>query len=64
MVELGMGLSWETEHVHLSIGYDMANWFNMTNSLDFPSATDVGKIERRTSDLTLEGLTVKVGVVF
>ena len=43
----------------LGVGYDLANWFNMTDSLDFPS-TNIGKPERRTSDLMLEGLSVQV----
>jgi hypothetical protein len=63
VLELGAGVSFQTEHVYVGIGYDVANWFNMTDSLDFPS-TNIGKPERRTSDLMLEGLSVRLGVIF
>jgi Legionella pneumophila major outer membrane protein precursor len=64
VVELGAGVSFQTEHFRVRVGYDLANWFNMVNSLDFPSGTDIGQVERRTSDLMLEGLSAQVGVVF
>jgi hypothetical protein len=63
VMELGAGVSFETEHLYVGAGYDVANWFNMVNSLDFPS-TNIGKPERRTSGLMLEGLSVQVGVIF
>ena len=64
VLEMGAGLSFQTEHFNVRVGYDLANWFGMVNSLDFPSGTDVGLLERRTSDLMLEGLSVKLGIVF
>jgi hypothetical protein len=64
VMELGAGVAFDTEHFTVRVGYDLANWFDMVNSVDFPSGTDVGKLERRTSDLMLEGLSVKLGVVF
>ena len=63
VMELGAGVSFQTEHVYVGLGYDVVNWFNMVNSLDFPS-TNIGKPERRTSNLTLEGFSVRLGVIF
>jgi hypothetical protein len=63
-VELGAGLAWEGQHFRFSIGYELTNWFNMVNSPDFASAPNVGKVSRRTSDLTLEALAIQLGVLF
>jgi hypothetical protein len=64
VAELGMGLNYCSEHWHVSIGYEMTNWFNMVNSLDFPDSSNIGKVGRRTSDLSLEGLAVQLGLAF
>jgi hypothetical protein len=63
VMELGVGVSWRTEHVQVSVGYDLADWFNMVNSPAFTS-TNIGTPVRRTSDLMLEGLSFQVGVMF
>jgi hypothetical protein len=64
VAEMGMGLSYCGEHWHLSVGYELANWFNMVNSVDFPDSSNIGKVGRRTSDLSLEGLAVQLGLAF
>lgn len=64
VLQLGAGVAWQGEHVRLSAGYEMINWFNMINSLDFPGSTNIGKIGRRTGDLSLEGLAVQVVLLF
>ena len=62
--EIDHGVSWQNEHWRLAVGYEVANWFNMVNSLDFPDGSSVGHIGRRTSDLSLEALSVQAGFVF
>jgi hypothetical protein len=64
VAELGMGINYCSEHWHLSIGYELTNWFSMVDSLDFPDSSNIGKVGRRTSDLSLEGLAVQLGLVF
>jgi hypothetical protein len=64
VAELGMGLNYCSEHWHLSIGYELANWFSMVNSIYFPDAANIGQVGRRTSDLSIEGLAVQLGLVF
>jgi hypothetical protein len=64
VMELGMGLAWRGEHWRVGVGYELANWFNMVNSLDFTSATSLGKPSRRASDLTLEALVVQLELAF
>jgi hypothetical protein len=63
-VELSAGLAYEGEHFRFSVGYELANWFNMVNSPDFATSLNVGKVSRRTSDLTLEALSIQLGVLF
>ena len=41
-----------------------SDWFGMVDSLDFPDSSNIGKVGRRTSDLSLEGLAVQLGLVF
>jgi hypothetical protein len=62
--ELGAGVSYTGEHWSFAVGYDLANWFNMVNSIDFPDGASLGHINRRHSDLMLEGLSVRLGLVF
>jgi hypothetical protein len=64
VLELGMGVAWQSDHVRVSAGYEMINWFNMVDSLDFPGSTNIGKVGRRTSDLSLEGLALRVAFLF
>ena len=55
VAELGMGLNYCAEHWHVSIGYEVQDWMNMVNSVDFPDTGSFGKVGRRTSDLSLKG---------
>jgi hypothetical protein len=64
VAELGLGLNYCSDHWHLSVGYELANWFSMVNSPDFPDASNIGKVGRRTSDLSIEGLAVQLGLAF
>jgi hypothetical protein len=64
VAEMGLGLNYCGEHWHVSVGYELQNWFSMVNSLDFPDASNIGKPVRRTSDLSLEGLAVQLGLAF
>jgi hypothetical protein len=64
VAELGVGLNYCSEHWHLSIGYELSNWFGMVDSLDFPDSSNIGKVGRRTSDLSLEGLAIQLGLAF
>jgi Legionella pneumophila major outer membrane protein precursor len=64
VMELGLGVAWQGEHVRLSVGYELQNWFDMVNSPTFPSPSNIGLPVRRFSDLSLEGLAVQLGVLF
>ncbi|MSR33051.1 MAG: hypothetical protein EXR99_16300 [Gemmataceae bacterium] len=63
VMELGAGLIIKKDHLHLKIGYELVNYFNMVNSLDF-QALSFGKITRRMSDLSLEMLLIQGGITF
>jgi hypothetical protein len=64
VLELGLGVAWQGEHMRLSVGYELQNWFDMVNSPTFPSPSNIGLPVRRFSDLSLEGLAVQLGVFF
>jgi hypothetical protein len=64
VAELGMGFSWEYEHVFVKVGYELTDWFGLINSPAFTDSTNIGLPTRRTSDLTLEALAVQLGVTF
>ncbi len=61
ITEMGLGIAWENENVRLSVGYEIANFFNLVDSLDFIEGASFGKIGRRTSDLSYEGFSAAVG---
>jgi hypothetical protein len=64
VIEAGVGLMWHTEHVFIRAGYELGNWFNFIDSPDFPGAANIGKVGRRSSDLSWEALAVQVGLIF
>lgn len=64
VTEMSLGLEWRGEHVRVSLGYELANWFNMVDTPIAVDNADFGLIGRRSSDLSLEGLALKVGLWF
>jgi hypothetical protein len=64
VAEVSAGVMWECDHIHLSVAYELANWFDMVNSPDFSTGLNVGKVTRRTSDLTIEGMAVELAFLF
>ena len=65
VLELGLGLAYEVrEDLHLSVGYELAHWFGLADSVDLSDDVAVGKTSRRQSDLTFEGLFVQVAILF
>ena len=62
VLELALGVTYRfNEHVHVTMGYELSNWFNMVESVNFVDSFSFGKIGRRISDLSLEALTFKMG---
>ena len=64
ITELGLGLAWQTDRIYVSVGYEIANFFNMVDSVDFVDGSSFGKIQHRQSDLSYDGLAVSVGLFF
>jgi hypothetical protein len=60
-VEAAAGLYFQGEHLFLSAGYDLTNWFEMNEPVDFLGAARPG---HRESNLMLQGLSVKAGFCF
>jgi hypothetical protein len=65
VVELGIGVTYQfREDMRLALGYEFSHWFGMVDSADFVDDVAVGKLTRRTSDLTFEGLFLQLAVSF
>ena len=64
VADIGLGVAMEWKNCYLRVGYEMTNWFGLIRSPDFPDAANTGTVGRRTSDLSLEGLAVRLGVDF
>jgi hypothetical protein len=62
VTEIGLGIAYRSDHLTLSVGYEMSNWYNMVNMPDFSSPT--GTMNRRQGDLMLEGLAVQLGIMY
>ena len=64
VAELGLGVAWHYRNIFVTASYEMTNWFNMVDSPSFVDDTDQGKMARRQSDLSLQGLAVRMGMSF
>jgi hypothetical protein len=64
MVEMATGVAWQYRSLRVSAGYEAANWFNLASRPVFVDDFAEGKYTRRTSDLSLEGLFVQLGLAF
>ncbi len=63
VLETGVGAVLTKDHMHFKVGYELYNYFNMVDSLDFQSLS-FGKASRRLSDLSLEALSIQFGLTF
>jgi hypothetical protein len=65
VLELAAGITCQfREDMRLAVGYEFSHWFGMVDSSDFVDDVAVGKLSRRTSDLSFEGLFVQLAVSF
>jgi hypothetical protein len=63
IAELGLGVLWQGAMLHVRVGYEITDWFGMVDSPDFVHDY-TNKLSYRTSDLSLDGLAVEVGLDF
>jgi hypothetical protein len=64
VLELGLGVGWQYRNFQVSLGYELTNWFGLVDSPDFPDDVHPGKIARRVSDLSLDGLLFRASLSF
>jgi hypothetical protein len=62
--ELGLGIGWQYRNFQVSVGYEMVDWLGLVDSPDFTDDVHPGKITRRVSDLSLDGLMFRAGLSF
>lgn len=64
VAELGIGLAWQGDHFQAKIGYEMTNWFDFVDSPDLVDDVTPGKLGKRTSDFSLDGLVIGLGLSY
>jgi hypothetical protein len=64
VAELGVGLSWQYRNLVVSGGYEATNWFNLVDRQLFVDDFSEGRFQRRVSDLSLEGIFLRLGLTF
>jgi hypothetical protein len=62
VAEIGLGVAWHYENFVVKLGYEMTNWFNLVDSPNFVDDVHQGKFVHNTSDLSLDGLFLQVGL--
>jgi hypothetical protein len=64
VAELAFGVAYRREHLRLSVGYEITNWFNLVDTPSFVSDVHQGKFIRNVSDLGLDGFAAKAEFVY
>ena len=64
VTEYGVGLGWQKDNIRIRLGYEMTNWGNLVDRPDFVDDVHRGKMVRRLSDLSLDGLSIQLGIGF
>jgi hypothetical protein len=59
VLELGFGVTYQVRNFRLSAGYEFTNWFGLADLPDFVDDVHQGKLARRVSDLSIDGLVVR-----
>jgi hypothetical protein len=64
VIEMGIGVAWQYRNLQVRVGYEMSNWFGLVDSPDFVDDVHQGKVAHRVSDLSLDGLDLRVRLSF
>jgi len=64
VASVGLGAGWQYRTVSVRVGYEITNYFNVIDQPRFTDDVGLGKITTRSSDLSLEGLVVQLGLAF
>ena len=63
-VSVALGGSWRWKNVSLAAGYEVTQWFNVMNRPQFTDDFSEGKVARRRSDLSFDGVFFRLGIGF
>jgi len=61
---MAVGAGWQYRTVTIRAGYEITNYWNVIDQVRFTDDVSVGKLVTRTSNLSLEGLFVQIGLAF
>lgn len=62
-LELAVGAGWQSENISLKVGYEMQHFFGLVDNVDFPDQATF-KNSFRTGDVSLEAVTVSLGIYY
>jgi Legionella pneumophila major outer membrane protein precursor len=60
VMEMGAGVSYRGEHLRMSVGYEITNWFNLIDAPVFVDDVHQGKFLNNVSDLSVGGFAARV----
>ena len=63
-LDLGLGLSYQSGWLRLSVGYEFHNWFGVVEGFDFVDDAHPAKMARRSGDLGFDGVFFRAEMVF
>lgn len=64
MFDMNAGLKYAVGAWNVAAGYQMQQWFSVSELLTFNDDVHVGSLDRRRGDLSLDGLYLRLGVSF
>jgi hypothetical protein len=64
VASVGIGAGWQYRTFSIRAGYEITNYFGVVDQPRFTDDVGLGKLTTRSSDLSLEGLFVQLGLTF
>jgi hypothetical protein len=64
VTEVGLGIGWASQNVVFRVGYELYNFFNLVDNVNFVDSNSFGKIGHRSGDLSLEALVFSFGFFY
>ncbi|WP_417732920.1 Lpg1974 family pore-forming outer membrane protein [Rosistilla oblonga] len=63
-IEAAVGLSWRSDHIELACGYELTNWFDLSDRSMFVDSAHEGAYSPKSTDLLLDGLFARMAFQF
>jgi hypothetical protein len=60
LLDMGVGMNYQVGGLRLSLGYELLNWFNVPQGIDFVDDLNPAKLSRRMGDVGFDGLRFRL----